>query len=305
MPKISVVIATYNRHEFLRPAIASVLDQTFQDFEVIIVDDASKDETPAVVSSLSDKRVKYVRHAANRGGSAARNTGILRADAKYVALLDDDDEWLPDKLKMQVDLLDNADLKVGIVYTGYDTIDRTTGIVLARRVPTRRGDLSKALLSENYLGGASSVLLRRECFDQVGLFDESLPSFQDYDMWIRISTAFHFEYVKDPLVRYYIHNNKIWTTPDAINNGITRFLKKYGTSSQLRKYCSYVYLDTGILYCYAGQITNGRIAFLRAIRLHPLETRYYFYLCLSLLGLDLFKKVKESKEKIFKKLCLN
>jgi glycosyltransferase involved in cell wall biosynthesis len=300
MPKVSVVIPTYNRHKFLHSAIASVLNQTFQDFEVIVVDDASKDETPAVVSSLSDKRVIYVRHPTNRGGSAARNTGILRANARYVALLDDDDEWLPDKLKMQVDLLDNTDSKVGVIYTGYDTVDRITGMVLGRQVPRRRGDLSEALLSENCLGGASSVLLRRECFEQVGLFDESLPSFQDYDMWIRISTVFHFDYVQDALLRYYVHNNKIWTNPDTIGDGVNKLLKKYGVYRQLGKYCSYIFLDIGILYCYDGQVTRGRTAFLRAIELHPMEIRHYFYFCLSFFGLYLFKKIKERKEKMLK-----
>jgi glycosyltransferase involved in cell wall biosynthesis len=304
MPKVSVVIPTYNRHQFLQGAIVSVLNQTFEDFEIIVVDDASKDDTPTVVSSLSDKRVKYVRHPANRGGSAARNTGILRSDAKYVALLDDDDEWHPDKLKMQVDLIDKADLIVGVVYTGYDIIDRTTGAALGRIVPSKKGDLSKALLSQNYLGGSSSVLLRRECFEQVGLFDESLPSFQDYDMWIRISTAFHFEYIQDSLLRYYVHDNKIWATPEAIKNGIDKLLKKYGVSRSLRKYCSYIYLDVGVLYCYAGQIGDGRAAFSRAIKLYPLEIRHYFYFCLSLMGLSLFKKAKENKEKIVEKLSL-
>jgi glycosyltransferase involved in cell wall biosynthesis len=299
MPKVSVVIPTYNRHQFLGGAIASVLSQTFQDFEVIVVDDASKDETPVMVSSLSDKRVKYVRHPANRGGSAARNTGILRSDSSYIALLDDDDEWLPHKLKMQIDLLDNTHPQVGIVYSGYHIVDRTTGAVLGQIVPRRRGDLSKALLAENHLGGASSVLLRRECFDQVGLFDENLPSYQDYDMWIRISRVFHFEYIKDPLFRYYVHGSKIWMTPRAINHGSEMLLKKYGASSPLKRYCSYHFLDTGILYCYRGELRNGRAAFLRAIRLHPLEMRHYFYFCLSLLGLNIFKKVKENKEKMF------
>src|SRR5262245_46961170 len=105
MPKVSVIIPTHNRADFLRDAIFSVLNQTFQDFEIIVVDDASTDNTSEVIGAFNDERIRYLRHDTNKGGSAARNTGILNSQCDYIAFLDDDDQWLPEKLAKQVDTL--------------------------------------------------------------------------------------------------------------------------------------------------------------------------------------------------------
>ena len=98
MATVSVIIPTHNRSDFLRSAIASVLNQTYQDFELIVVDDASTDNTAEAVAEFNDERIKLLRHDTNKGGSAARNTGILASECDYIALLDDDDEWLLEKL---------------------------------------------------------------------------------------------------------------------------------------------------------------------------------------------------------------
>src|SRR5919106_1816578 len=119
MPKVSVIIPTYNRVESLPLAIKSVLAQTFQDFEIIVVDDASHDNTPAVIARFNDERIRYIRHDTNKKISASRNTGVLNSRGSYIAFLDDDDEWLSEKLQLEVDLLDNSPLKTGAVYTGF------------------------------------------------------------------------------------------------------------------------------------------------------------------------------------------
>ena len=98
MPDVSVIIPTYDRSEFLRTAIASVLAQTLQDFEIIVVDDASADDTQEVVGNLDDGRIRYIRHEINKGVAATRNTGVLNSKGKYIAFLDDDDKWFPEKL---------------------------------------------------------------------------------------------------------------------------------------------------------------------------------------------------------------
>lgn len=297
MPKVSVVIPTYNRPDFLRLAIRSVLDQTFQDFEIIVVDDASMDNISQVVGGFKDKRIKYIRHEVNKGGSAARNTGIMKSSCEYIAFLDDDDEWLPPKLKMQVDLLDNSPPVVGGIYTGSVKIDRNSQRVFEQLTPTKRGDLASELLVSNCLSSAgSSILLKKECFEQMGLFDENLPSFQDYDMWIRISKQFHFEYIKDPLVKYYFHEDKIWTNPEALTKGIAIMLKKYGRCPTVRKNFSRYYLGLGVDYCYKENTGKGRELFLKAIRLNPFEIRHYFNLIISLLGIHIFRKLKQIKE---------
>jgi glycosyltransferase involved in cell wall biosynthesis len=295
MPKVSVIIPTHNRADFLRGALTSILDQTFQDFEIIVVDDASNDNTSEVVASFNDERINLVRHETNKGGSAARNTGILASKGDYIAFLDDDDEWFPDKLAKQIDILRSSPPEVGCVYTGYVDVDRNTGRVIGQQIPTKKGNLSKELSVENCLGSASSVLLKRECLKKVGLFDGSLPCSQDYDLWLRISNEFLFECVQAPLFKYSVHSNKISTNPKARSQGLAIMQQKYGYSRISRKYFSDAYSDVGIMYCLSGNTQAGREAFLKAIKASPMRVRGYSNLCLSLFGVRNFRRVKETK----------
>ena len=298
MPKVSVIIPTRNRSNLLQVAITSVLNQTFQDFEIIVVDDASTDAIAEIVSGFVDDRIRYVRHQIGRGGSAARNTGIRNSNGEYVAFLDDDDEWFPEKLKLQIALLESSPRTVGVVYAGYWIVDRASGRINGQKIPEKRGDLSDELLAGNSVGGTSIVLARRECFDRVGLFDETLPSFQDYDLWIRISKEFHFDFIPSPLCNYYVHDNKISTDVEALRKGIEILLAKHGNSPALRRYLSYRYLFLGVNYCERGNARDGRGAFRNAIKLYPFGIRHYFNFCLSLLGARTFKRIKGTKETI-------
>ena len=297
MPQVSVIIPTHNRSDFLRSAIASVLNQTYQDYELIVVDDASTANTAEAVAEFSDKRIRFLRHEITKGGSAARNTGILASECDYIALLDDDDEWLPDKLSKQMEVLLSSPPEVGCVYTGYVDVSRSTGTIIGEHIPTKRGDLSKDLLAENCVGSASSVLLKRECLKKVGLFDESLPCAQDYDLWIRISNEFLFECVPEPLFKYRIHENKISTNLETLTRGLEIMARKY--RNYPLSYYMGQYMDVGIMYCLAGDIKKGRKAFLQAIRLYPIQLRGYLNFCLTLFGAENFAKLKEAQRKTF------
>src|SRR5215510_2389269 len=112
MSKVSVIIPTHNRAEFLRSAITSVLNQTFQDFEIVIIDDASKDHTREVITNFNDVRIKVIHNRVSKGAAGSRNIGIINTNYEYIAFLDDDDEWLPEKLKIQIYLLDNSPQEV-------------------------------------------------------------------------------------------------------------------------------------------------------------------------------------------------
>jgi len=297
MPAVSVIIPTYNRAEFLRLAITSVLNQTFQDFEIIVVDDASEDHTHEVMNNLNDKRIKYIRHEVNKRVSAARNTGVLNSSGDYIAFLDDDDEWLPGKLQIQVALLEDSTSTFGGVYTGFVHIDRSTGRILEQVVPERRGNIYNDLLKDNCIGTPSTVLLRRQCLDRVGLFDESIEFWEDYDLWIRVSKEFHFECVPECLVKYWFHGNQLSTNIELMIRALEAQIRKYGESFSLhRKYCSDRYLSLAVLYCYAGNIGKARETFSKAIKIYPLGIRNYFYLCLAFLSGSNFKKVNSAKE---------
>jgi glycosyltransferase involved in cell wall biosynthesis len=296
MPKASVIISTYNRAALLPTAITSVLQQTFQDFEIIVVDDASQDETPAVVADFQDHRIRYIRHERNAGAAGARNTGVTNATGEYIAFLDDDDEWLPEKLALQVDVLENSPAQVGVVYTGRSTIDGATKKVVSILIPTQRGDLLPELRKGNPITN-SSVLLRKECFSRVGLFDEQLAYNQDYDMWIRIAGAYHFEYVAKPLVKYTVHGRSLSANRDRAIAGREALLKKHEAyfaqnSRDYSRFCA----QLGIQYYLNGNARKGRQMFLRAVRLYPFPTREYL-ICigLSLLGAEGYKRVQKIK----------
>jgi glycosyltransferase involved in cell wall biosynthesis len=292
MPKISVIIPTYERAASLARAINSVLEQTFRDFEIIIVDDASKDNTREVVKAIGDQRIRYLRHERNQKEAGARNTGVSNARGEYVAFLDDDDEWLPDKLRRQVDLLDRSPPYVGVVYTGSIKIDRGNGKTF-RVTPTKRGNLFEELLIHNCVGTPSTILLKRKCFETVGLFDPNIVFGPDYDMWIRLAEKYHFECIPEPLIKYYIHGERLSNNYSLMISGIEAQMKKYSRLFGLNsRGFSRRYSVLGIYHCYNGDPAKGRQALWDAIKLYPFEIRHYYNFCLSLLGAKTFKRIK-------------
>lgn len=199
MPKVSVIITTYNSMAYLPQTVESVLRQTFTDFEVLLVDDGSSDSTLEWASGLVDPRVKLISQQ-NQGVCVARNTGIAHARGEYVSFLDSDDLWEPTKLEKQVRCLeDNPAL--GLVHTWLALIDEEgnlTGRVLASNA---EDDVWKQIVQKNSVA-CSSVLVRRCCFETVGDFDTDLRVAEDWDMWIRIAERYQFGLIKEPLVRY-------------------------------------------------------------------------------------------------------
>jgi glycosyltransferase involved in cell wall biosynthesis len=298
MAKVSVVIPTHNRASLLGGAISSVLGQTFRDLELVVVDDGSNDNPEQVVRSFSDPRIQFVRHPQPRGGSAARNTGIRSTTGAYVAFLDDDDEWYPDKLALQVDLMEKSPAKVGLIYGGYDVANDSDGQTAWTRVPALRGDLHAALMSFNPVGGTSVVLIRRECLEEVGGFDETLTSFQDYDLWIRLAERYEFDFLVKPLYRYRLHAVQIWKKPDALFRGLERMIEKHGRHPVFRKQMAGQYLTLGRRYCLAGNPVQGRLALRRVLTLRPGWGKAYVYYALTFLGARGFEWVSGAKARL-------
>lgn len=211
MPRVSVVIPAYNHAGFLDAVAASVLAQTFDDFELIIVDDGSQDETRDVCAHLCqhDARVRYIFQD-NKGLSGARNTGIRSARSDFIALLDADDLWEPTKLSKQLAVIER-DATVGVVYSDCTFIDearRTWPAV--KHMELGLTTIYEELLYENVVhGSASAVLIRKECFDRVGLFDESLRSMEDWDMWLRIAAYYRFAKIPEALVHLMQHSEQM------------------------------------------------------------------------------------------------
>jgi glycosyltransferase involved in cell wall biosynthesis len=303
MPRVSVLIPTRNRARLMREAIVSVLAQTFQDFEIIIIDDASEDDTQAVISSLSDVRIRYFRHATNRGEAASRNAGVAHAGGEYIAFLDDDDTWLPEKLAMQVELLDRCPARIGGVYTAYDRVDIKTGAIISTVPAEKRGNIYGELRAQNWVGCPSAVMVRRECFDKVGRFDEQIKFGVDYDMWIRISRFYDFEVLNLPLVHYAVHSDRLSADTGTILRGKEDQLAKYADyfAADRRSYGRY-FLSLGVLYCYNRKLVEGRAALRRAIRIYPFEMRPYVNLFFSLWGSENFIRMKSFKDRLQRSL---
>ncbi|WP_445157953.1 glycosyltransferase family 2 protein [Halomonas sp. E14] len=200
-PAVSVVIPVYNRAHLLSRSLASVVNQTCQDFEVLVIDDCSRDDPAAVIRQFGDERIRYVRQPYNQGVAAARNRGLREARAPLVAFLDDDDEWFPEKLEAQIQLFEKAPKELGLVYTGVETV--TDNGEVTEQVAAARGDLYRELLVKNLLHGGSSAMVRRNVITRVGFFDETLPAIEDYDYWLRISRYYKVDCIGRPLVRYH------------------------------------------------------------------------------------------------------
>lgn len=206
MPKVSVIIPTYNSMRYLTETVESVLRQTYQDFELIIVDDGSSDRTVQWVSELVDPRVKVISQQ-NQGVCVARNTGIADAQGEYIAFLDHDDLWQPTKLEKQVRCLDENPA-VGLVHTWMVLVDeygKSTGRVMTSNA---EGDAWKQLIEQNTVA-SSSVMVRRCCLETVGVFSPSreLYTVEDWDLWIRIAARYSFAMIKEPLLSWRQHAN--------------------------------------------------------------------------------------------------
>jgi glycosyltransferase involved in cell wall biosynthesis len=296
-PLLSVVIPTCNRAGMVGAAIRSALDQTLTDQEILVFDDASDDETSQVVAAVRDPRVIYLRGEGRRGGAAARNAAIRHSRGAYLAFLDDDDEWFPQKLERQMEVFRGSADAPGLVYSSYVVVDRETGRVVGKKIASKKGDVSREILASNLVGGSSCVIVRREAVEEAGLFDEALPSFQDYDLWIRLSRLVRFDFVAEPMLRYFVHEKKIWRDFGALDRGIERMLQKHGRSRALRRNLGRQSLWVGVHRCREGEPALGRRSMLRALKLNPLGLRTYVHLGLSLLGGSRYRRWSDARQK--------
>jgi glycosyltransferase involved in cell wall biosynthesis len=207
-PFFSVIIPAYNRERYIGKAIESVLAQTCRDFELIVVDDGSTDNTAKEVKRYGD-RVCYI-YQKNRGPSAARNTGIKAARGKYIAFLDSDDRFFPDKLRRNKKYLKRHP-KCKFLYSWYTEVDgdgNKLGVKKPRHCRSRK-EIQKQLYRRNFTIRTSSVVVKRTCFKRVGLFDENYLKSQDWDMWLRLVAKYRGYCQKAPLVEYRRHDDSI------------------------------------------------------------------------------------------------
>ncbi|MCC7354412.1 MAG: glycosyltransferase [Anaerolineae bacterium] len=276
MPKVSVITPTYNRADMLGDAIQSVLAQDLTDWELIVVDDGSRDNTREVVAGFADPRIRYI-YQENKGLPGARNTGIRNGQGQYVAFLDSDDLFSPGKLTSQAEMLDERP-DLGLVAGGYWEVDKQLRILRELRPwhehPTL--ELHNWLLACPFC--PTAPLVRQEWLDKVGLFDETMRYVEDWDLWLRLSYAgCRMDWLPQMVCRYRIHGNTMTRNVQLMKAGMLAMFDKFYAQPDLPAevlalrdavYAN-VYLNTAARAYAAGDVEEGKECVARATALDP------------------------------------
>lgn len=280
METVSVIIPTYKRHQKLQRAVESVLAQTFKPTEIIVINDDPQTDINTVIPQ--DERIRTIAHDTNMGAPASRNDGIETSTGQYIALLDDDDEWREEKLERQLARFAELDDDYGMVYTGQEIIRNGETVLITH--PQIEGEIFSQLLQSNFIP-SQSPLIRRECFNNVGFFDTSLESSQDYDMWLRIAKDYKIASIPEPLtVAYHGHDGRISDNPKKKYFGEKQFLAKYeGELNEHPAALHQQYKQLGIYAAYLGKYGESKQYFQRAFIQDPTDYVTAFYLIMSLL----------------------
>lgn len=294
-PKVCVIMPCYNGEKFIGEAIESVLNQTYKNWELIIVDDGSTDNSKEVIKRyFNDHRIKYIAHKENRGIPAARNTGIKASKGEYIAFLDQDDIWLPEKLKEQIETFNmGGDQETGLVFSdimhliGDETIRPEWP---SKYVPNNlriksKEEVLKSLFLQNFIPSIS-VIVRKDCFDRLGLLNENITGgADDYDFWLRISGHFKIIYINKPFVKKRIHENNYSNMEGFFKDGLHisnmaiklyPFLAKYSNKKKGRLYYNY-----GRYLQKIGESSKSKEAIQIAILYDHWQLKYYvvYLLC--------------------------
>jgi len=223
MPEVSVIIPTYNSARYLGEAVDSVLEQSYKDIEVLVIDDGSTDETESVMSKYGPP-VRYIRQK-NGGVSVARNRGIEESVGRYIAFLDADDTWLSNKLERQISAL-KANDGYRFCYSDFIPVTQDLKPLVVERLDPQGKALDDLLLRGNVVGSICTVLCERSLFDSVGGFDSSLSQCADWDMWVRLAGMTNFLYLKDRLVTYRKHDTNMSGNARLLELDSIRVLEK-------------------------------------------------------------------------------
>lgn len=288
---VSIIIPTYNSAEYIAETIDSALKQTYEPKEVIVVDDGSTDNTRDIIKSYV-RRVKYIRKE-NGGPASARNLGIKESNGEFIALLDSDDIWLPEKLEFQIKLIEDDD-RIGLVGCNSCWISKD-GVILDNirkgeyRNYTERRDFLRRLMFSNVVSSGSNACLRRECFEKVGLFDEdvNLKGVEDWDMWLRVFQYYDIKFVEKILLKKREREGSVCSP-----GNIDRMLKNelYMVRKEFRenilfprnallkgRILSYRYLCAGWTYNNLGERSKAVACLLHPICMFPLVITQRFF----------------------------
>ncbi|MDT8860335.1 glycosyltransferase [Alkalihalobacillus sp. MEB130] len=291
---VSVIMPVYNREATVRDAVQSILEQTYEYFELIIVDDASTDCSASIIQGIEDRRIRFYSHETNKGGSAARNTGILMAQGKWIAFQDSDDIWKRDKLEKQMNYVSEMDqVSPSIIYTSFIRHkDGKQELIPQADHRKKQGDIHKELIEENFIS-TQTVLLPKECFNHNEMFAEDLPRFQDWELWLRLSLSYRFVWIEEPLVDVFYTEESISSNHKKLVLAYEKILDKHqhlfeqAGSYYLASYlCSY-----GHNLCLAGDTKRGRKVLFQAYRENKKSLKCFLSMISCIFGTRFYKKL--------------
>ncbi len=286
-PLVSVVIPTHNRAGLVKRAIESVLVQTVQDFELLVVDDCSVDGTRETVHQFHDPRVSYFRHEVNRGPGAARNTGILAARGEYLAFLDSDDEWMSRFLERHLDAFWSSELpRLGLVACDAAIVG-PDGAVQGHVRGRSRGWLSDHLLQWRIglVGTPSTWLVRNEGSEAPVLFDETLPAIEDWDYQLRFGMRYQVDFLAETLVVMHEHSGEhVHQAPKAARARAMLIEKYRAPLRQNRRTLATHHVLTACWYSKAGERSKMFVHLARALQARPWDPRHFARLVLAIAG---------------------
>lgn len=296
-PKVSVVIPTYNSEQFIRQTIDSVFNQSYHDFEVIVVDDGSSDRIDRIISSYGS-RLTYIRKK-NEGISVARNTGIAQAQGEYIAFIDHDDIWLPEKLEEQMALLED-NKAIGLCFS--DAYIISEGGERSRNLfkicPPHSGIVFKQLLQENFIP-VLTVVVKKEVFKKIGLFNPHYKIAEDWDLFLRITKQYPVAFINRPLAEYRVHKRSFSRQRGLICLESIEIINKYietvdkTTAKRLKMKKRNFRLEAGMVYLCSGMKDVSRDYFLANVREEPLSFYYYTGLLVTYLPNIFIKLTKQ------------
>ena len=265
------------------------------DFEIIVVDDGSDDNTEFVIEEFQKKdgRIKYLKHDTNKGGGAARNSGIKEARGKYIAFQDSDDTWEPRKLEKQIQVFEHAPEEVGIVYTDmWRRHDGKRKYIPSPEIKPEENIVYRQALIRVLGIGIGTTMIKRACFDNVGMFDENLRRFIDLELFIRLSEFFYFRHIKEPLINYYYEGKRISGNDEALIEASELILRKHARHvlEDKKSLAKFQYRMANIL-CQNGNIGKWRNFLLKAIKADPFNPRYLVAGFASLLGWHVYNSL--------------
>jgi len=267
------------------------------------VDDGSTDDTETLVNRFRSKKIKYIRHQVNQGGSAAPtpNTGLKLAKGDYIAFQDDDDEWMPEKLERQMKVMCTAPQEVGVVYTRFRKYDSLGNYIRPLKVAKKEGYLFKQLLNEYYIQW-TTALIKKECFDKVGLISESMLFARDWEFLLRVSQHYQFLYIDDPLVIIYELPESRRLKHECLIADTQRILEMYFPQiKQDRKVLAKYYWQIARLSCMVGRIRQGRHYYLKSLKAYPMDIVIISAFLTSLLG----SRIYNTAYAIYRRSILN